>query len=291
TLYRDDYGIETAVATGKRLASCLQQQELGRDFHITGKIRIGVWMLQDVAQKRGVEFVKELCREIESTTPAVTFDVRDFSESEIYRCIACDVCPVKPGSRDDYRCIIKSEKDLFVQQHNNLVNVDAVLLAAYSPAERGDLHSVYQRFLERTRYLRRDDYALADRLAAPLVISEVGSNQNLHIRMLTSLVRHQTILHHPLIGYEHGDQVLTRDQLIEDAMSFVKCAAQLTAGRVARSGAESSQLAYNPVGYQVSAAERAEQEANGVILRLKQERQAQHEQEQVRRVVASDVES
>jgi multimeric flavodoxin WrbA len=244
-----------------------------------------------VAHKRGLEFVREFCREIESASPGVTFDVRDFSESEIYRCIACDVCPVKPGSRDDYRCIIRSEKDLFVQQHRDLVSVDALLLAAYSPAERGDLRSVYQRFLERTRYLRRDDYALADRLAAPLVISEVGSNQNLHIRMLTSLVRHQTILHHPLIGYEHGEKVLTRDRMIEDAMSFVKCAAQLTAGRVARSGTESSQLSYNPVGYQVSAAERAEQEANGVIFRLKQERKAAHEQEQELRVVASGMES
>jgi multimeric flavodoxin WrbA len=291
TLYRDDYGIETAVATGKRIAACLGQQEMGLSVNIKGSIRIGVWMLQDVAHKRGMEFTKEFCREVEAICPGVTFDLRDFSEAEIYRCIACDVCPVKPGSREDYRCIIKSEKDLFVQQHRELVNVDAVLLAAYSPAARNDLHSVYQRFLERTRYLRRDDYILADRLAAPLVISEVGSNQNLHIRMLTSLVRHQTILHHPLIGYEHGNEVLTRTRMIEDAMSFVQCAAQLTAGRVARSGAESSQLAYNPVGYEVSAAERAEQEANGVIRRLKQERQAQHELEQVRRVVASDLES
>ena len=291
TLYRDDYGIETAVATGKRLGACLRQQERGRDFSIKGKTRVGVWMLQDVADKRGMSFVEEFCREIESAQPGVDFDIRDFSEAEIYRCIACDVCPIKPGSRDDYRCIIKAEKDLFVQQHADLVDVDAVLLAAYSPSDRSDLRSVYQRFLERTRYLRRDDYALADRLAAPLVISEVGSNQNLHIRMLTSLVRHQTVLHHPLIGYEHEKQVLTRERMLEDARSFVECAKQLTAGRIARSGVESSQLAYNPVGYQVSAAERAEQEANGVIRRLKQERQAQHEREQLRRALSTDLES
>lgn len=287
TLYRDDYGIETAVATGKRLGTCLQQQELGLNFNIKGNIRIGVWMLQDVAHKRGLQFVRELCQEIESQSPGVCFDVRDFSESEIYRCIACDVCPIEPGPRDEYRCIIKSDKDLFVRQHSDLVNVDALLLAAYSPANRGNVRSVYQRFLERTRYLRRDDYALADRLAAPLVISELGSNQNLHIRMLTSLVRHQTILHHPLIGFEHNGDVLTRNQMVEDGMSFVKCAAQLTAGRVARSGVETSQLAYNPVGYQVSAAERAEQEAKGVVSRLRKERQERHEQEQIQRVVAT----
>ena len=79
--------------------------------------------------------------------------------------------------------------------------------------------------------------------------------------------------------------------MLEDARSFVECAKQLTAGRIARSGVESSQLAYNPVGYQVSAAERAEQEANGVIRRLKQERQAQHEREQLRRALSTDLES
>lgn len=291
TLYRDDYGVETAIATGRRLGTAMRQQELGRNFNIKDSIRVGVWMLQDAVDKRGLEFVRNLCSEITSSSIGVSFDVRDFSESEIYRCIACDVCPIQPGPRDEYRCIIKSEKDLFVQQHRELVDVDAVLLAAYSPTNRENVRSVYQRFLERTRYLRRDDYALADRLAAPLVISEVGSSQNLHIRMLTSLVRHQTILHHPLIGFEHEGKVLTRKQMLDDAVNFVKCAAQLTAGRVARSGVEVSQLAYNPVGYQVSAAERAEQEANGIVSRLRKERQARHEQEQIKRVVTVRAES
>jgi len=291
TLHRDDYGIETAIATGKRLGACLRQQELGRTVRIDGQIRIGVWMLQDVVNKRGLDYVTNLCAEIESNLPEVSFDIRDFSESEIYRCIACDVCPIELGSHEEYRCIIKSEKDLFVEQHRNLVGVDALLLGAYSPTNRDSVRSVYQRFIERTRYLRRDDYALADRLAAPLVISEVGSNQNLHVRMLTSLVRHQTILHHPILGFEYQGDVLTSDRMIADATSFAKCALQLTAGRVARSGAEASEKAYNPVGYQVSAAEREAQEAVGVVARLRSERSERHEKEQAQRIIATGTRS
>ena len=287
TLHRDDYGIETAIATGKRLGACLRQQELGGQVRLDGTIRIGVWMLQDVVTRRGLDYVTNLCAQIESDVPGVSFDIRDFSQAEIYRCIACDVCPIKLGSHEEYRCIIKSEKDLFVEQHHNLVGVDALLLGAYSPTNRDGVNSVYQRFIERTRYLRRDDYALADRLAAPLVISEVGSNQNLHIRMLTSLVRHQTILHHPILGFEHGGEVLTHDRMIEDATSFAKCAVQLTAGRVARTGAEASEKAYNPVGYQVSAAALAEQQAAGVVARLRSERSERHDEEQAQRIVAA----
>ena len=43
-------------------------------------------------------------------------------------------------------------------EHIDLLNSDAILLAAYSPVTRIKTNSVYQRFMERTRYLRRDDY-------------------------------------------------------------------------------------------------------------------------------------
>ena len=65
----------------------------------------------------------------------------------------------------------------------------------YSAVTRNKENSVYQRFIERTRYWRRSSYMIGDKLTAPFVISELNSNQNLHIRMLTSLIRHHTIIH------------------------------------------------------------------------------------------------
>ena len=62
--------------------------------------------------------------------------------------------------------------------------------AVYSPRDRSGLESVYQEFMERTRYLRRGDYVFTDRLVVPLVVAELGSAEHLDIRMLTSFIRH-----------------------------------------------------------------------------------------------------
>ncbi|MGF7473839.1 hypothetical protein WFJ45_24230, partial [Salmonella enterica subsp. enterica serovar Minnesota] len=68
---------------------------------------------------------------------------------------------------------VTAEADLFARRHTQLMGADAVVLAAYSPVDRGSVRSVYQRFMERTRYLRRDDYVYSNVLTAPLVFSEV----------------------------------------------------------------------------------------------------------------------
>ena len=64
-------------------------------------------------------------------------------------------------------------------------------------------------------------------LVAPLVLSEVNANQNLHIRCFTSL-RHHTVLHHPIIGFEHEDKIINYDALYEQFCSFVKNSIRLT---------------------------------------------------------------
>ena len=48
------------------------------------------------------------------------------------------------------------------REHENLIAPDAVILAAFSPKDKSLLHSTYQKLIERTRYLRRDDYAIGD---------------------------------------------------------------------------------------------------------------------------------
>ena len=91
---------------------------------------------------------------------------------------------------------------IFFNNHKKLVSYDAILLMGYSGIIRKKENSVYQRSIERTRYWRRSSYMIGDKLTAPFVISELNSNQNLHIRMLTSLIRHHTIIHHPITAFE-----------------------------------------------------------------------------------------
>jgi multimeric flavodoxin WrbA len=268
TLEGDGYGIETSMGTGQRIARVGQLLAVGRAVPVGRDVRIAIWLLQDNRSHRGRQLVTELARSIEERVPGVRFDVADLTDEHIYRCIACDVCPVKDGPPEEYRCVVSASQDFFKRRHAECVSPDAILLAAYSPRDRSDVSSVYQRFIERfierTRYLRRDDYALADLLVAPLVISEVDSNQNLHIRMLTSLIRHHTVLHHALIGVEFEGRVLNGQTLLEQGVSFARNASVLTAGRI---HAERAATDYVPLGYVISA-EQKKRERESAARRL-----------------------
>lgn len=247
----DDYGIDTAIGTGRRVARVARLLENARRHSELSKPRIAIWLLQDVKDHKGRKFLERFVHDVKSQT-GVSLEIMDFTEEAIGRCIACDICPVEIGEINNYRCIIKSKEDLFCLRHADIIDVDAVLVAAYSPKDRLNTVSVYQRFIERTRYIRRDDYVLSDRLVAPFVISEIGSNQNLHIRILTSFIRHHTVLHHPLIGFEHNQKILNWDEVVEQGVSFVDNATRLTLGRLAAVLEAPESKAYNPVGYTVS---------------------------------------
>lgn len=264
TFSKDAYGIDTSVSTGRRLAKAAIAMESQRGYDLTSPVKVGVWLLQDEPDSSGLEIITNLCNEVSGRTEGVDFRIIDFTKERIYPCIACDICPTDPGLPEEYRCIIVNKEDAFKKYHQQIRDIDAFLLAAYSPKDRSGVRSVYQAFIERTRYLRRDDYMLGDRLAAPLVISQVNANQNLHIRMLTSAIRHHSILHHPLLGFEYEDRLLNYDDLVMQSTSFVEIAKQVTVGRLRSATAEQNSR-YNPVGYIVSAEKQQHDLVDGLL--------------------------
>ena len=284
TLYKDEYGITTSIGTGKRMANVAKMSEIGSQVTLNDKVNISVWLLQDSADSHGRDVFTKLAREIESQVPEVAFHIQDFTteDVQVQRCIACDVCPTDNGPLEEYRCIIKSKTDVFCQHHQELINTDAVLLAANSPVDRHNIHSVYQQFIERTRYLRRDQYAIGDRLAAPLVLSEIGSNQNLHIRMMTSLIRHQTVIHHPLLAMEQAGNILNWEMLVENGISFAKNAVRLSAGRVSQG--EVHNKVYNPIGYDISLAKHERKTTQSQYDEMRKDRKEKQDEERVRRI-------
>lgn len=284
TLHSDSYGIKTSIGTGQRLAKVGRLLELGRSAAVSDPVRIDVWLLQDTPDHHGRATIESLAQSMMQGNPMVQVRVLDFTEEKIYRCIACDICPTGVGDPTEYRCIIEAESDLFKTHHGNLIDPDAVLIAAYSPIDRREVNSVYQRFTERTRYLRRDDYVYGDRLVAPLVISEVNSNQNLHIRMMTSFIRHHMVLHHPLIGMEHGGVLLNPEALHHQAHSFARLAVSLTAGRLQASEHEASGRSYQPVGYVISKEKQRSDLISGKTEQARRLREDRHRKEQRRLV-------
>lgn len=263
TLWKDDYGITTCIGTGQRVARVANYLSLADGHKMKSKLRLDIWLLQDDASHKGRELYKSWADRIAESDSHVEIRIRDFTEETVTRCIACDICPTDVGSREEYRCIITTKNDLFSNQHSEIIDVDAVLLAAYSPKDRHEISSVYQSFIERTRYWRRDNYILGDRLWAPFVISEVSANQNLHIRMLTSAARHHTVVHHPLIGVEFDDKVINFDDLVEQGKSFVENAKKVIVGRYLEGGRED--IVYNPVGYSLSKEKNDQDKASGEL--------------------------
>lgn len=261
-LHADAEGIETCIGTGRRVARVARLLEKGRSStaRLIEPLNIQLWLLQDDDRGTGHSYFSNWAREI-SERQDVKVQVFDATREQVMRCISCDICPTDVGPVDDYRCIITSKSDFFVRHHESLVKADAVLMCAYSPTERDHVVSAYQQFIERTRYLRRDNYALTDLLFAPFVISELSARQNLHMRMLTSGIRHHTVLHRPIIGMVHEGRLLNEDSLIERGQAFVERARELSLGRYQED--RQADLIYHTIGYEVSTLKAQDDAASG----------------------------
>ena len=248
----DTYGLDTAIGAGKRIAHVSSLMQKGAQNDSNEPVKIAVVILQDNSQKNGKTLVNDFCGKITKESDNVEFHILDFSSEYAMRCIACDICPIASGVPNEYRCIIKSKKDLFVKYHEQLIDYDAILVSAYSPCDRHDITSVYQRFVERTRYLRRDNYAIGDLLVAPLIFSELNSNQNLHIRIATSMIRHNSIMHHPLIGIFRDNKVIDWSHIIEQGLIFVDNVRHLSSAKTIMGNSYRKDWKYNPIGYVIS---------------------------------------
>lgn len=269
TMPADQYGLWTSMGTGRRVAHVAQLLGLGRRARLRGKVRVLFWILQDQDAIAG-NYLRGL---LEPLAGLVEPTIIDATARHVTRCLACDICPTHVDRDDSYRCIIKTPRDGFVAWHESFLEQDAVVPVALSPVGRERLQSNYQTFIERTRYLRRGDYLFSDLLTAPLVLEELGAHENLSVRMVTSMIRHHTVMAEPMIAYLHSGRVLNAEGIGDQFRRFINRAATLAAGRLA-SFVHSQQAAgrYNPVGYILSADKDREDEKLQVRATLVAER-------------------
>jgi len=252
-MHKDSYGLDTSIGTGRRMARVLKlmgpQQSL-RDVPKTLFL-----ILQDsnnIAVNAVARLVSLFGREQTATVVNVT-------GRRITRCLACDICPARVGRDEDYRCVINSEADSMRELHGSLLYHDLIVPVGVTTLGPG-VESKYQVFLERTRYLRRADYIWSDVLMAPLVLEESGDCRSLSSRMVTSFIRHHTVMAKPMIGCLENGVVSNYRSLEEDFARTLGFAARLTAGRLAQAGKAAPMNRYNPVGYVLSADKEKEDE-------------------------------
>jgi multimeric flavodoxin WrbA len=253
TMHKDKYGLDTSMGVGRRMAKVLLN--LSGRHRLADAPRTLFLVLQDadgMAQREVEALVARLGPRVQAT-------IIDIAARSIKRCIACDICPTHIDLDDVYRCIIKSSTDDFSELHAELLNQDLLVPVAVSPRDRSRLSSNYQTFIERTRYLRRGDYAWSDLLVAPLSLVESTGFDSRAIRMMTSFLRHHTVMAQPMVGQIVDGKLANREHIFAALGPLLAAAERLTAGRLAQARS-SGGLRYHPVGYVLSAHKDAEDE-------------------------------
>jgi multimeric flavodoxin WrbA len=253
TMHKDSYGLQTAIGTGRRIASLIRKFSYRQE--IKDKVRILFLVLQDrknEVQAKIDELVKSFKGDVQATIINIT-------EKNILRCLACDFCPTHIDVDEVYRCIINSGKDDLKSLHEALLHHDVIVPVVLSLNDTSEIVNNYQTFIERTRYLRRGDYVFSNQLVAPLTFEEIGVRENYSIRIMTSMLRHHTVMSKPIIGHIYEGGLLNKAQIQDDFRELIASAKRLTAARLAEASQRESSK-YNPIGYILSSAQDAENE-------------------------------
>jgi multimeric flavodoxin WrbA len=254
TMPNDMYGLDTSMGCGRRVTRIAATLQLAAGKSIQDRPRVSFWVLQD-KDDRAHQFVEKM---VSSGRFPIEARILRLAEQNVTRCLACDVCPTTVDVDDVYRCIIKTRTDALRNLHTDLIEADAIIPVVYSTTDRTGLISRYQEFIERTRYLRRGDYVFSDTLCAPLVIEELGAGDNMQIRMMTSMLRHHTIVFKSLTAYLHNGAYLNEKQVWADMDEFLAQAKRTTVGRMLTAASGAEHLKYNPVGYVLATMKDAE---------------------------------
>lgn len=251
-MHIDNYGLSTSMGVGRRLANLLMMVHSAPK--IRGKIKVLFIILQEghnIAKQQIDNLIKNFSSRIEAT-------VIDATKLHLIRCLACDVCPKKIDIDEKYRCTVGRGDDLY-KIHNQMLDQDALVPVTVSLSDQHEVSSNYQIFMERMRYLRRGDYALADMMVSPLVFQELESFEYLDVRSITSLIRHQTVISKPIIGHLSSDKVLNESRVIDEFETYLDSVERLTAARLYNAQENGIISQYCPVGYVVSAEKDKEQ--------------------------------
>lgn len=244
-MLRDDLGIETCISAGSRIAQTARIYAAGTSPVGGEGARVDFWILQDRHRITETLMRPLIDLLIEKGIHSKRFRIYD---NLLQPCKACDRCPDKKNGQGGYQCRIDTPEDDFKVLHDSLLQTDVIVPTLFSPVDRSDLASVYQRFLERTRYLRRGGYMLSNRLVIPLVFCEVGSNEHLDLRLISSLIRHNTILHKPLIGMTFEGRLINGQMMADDWKKAINTSLRLVDGRQ-RMEEHLKKPEYIPIGY------------------------------------------
>lgn len=194
----DHFGLSTAKGTGQRvglLSKVLSLQATKR------KIRVLVIITRNDSEGHLLQTISNL-----QFSDNVELEILDISRSRIKRCLACRICP-NVNSAAKYKCAIPAGSELedsddMHKIHGHLVNSDGLIIAQYHGKDAGPDN--FQVFMERTRFVRRNDFELADRAFSSLTLTD-SLTDIFPLRAMTSFLRHNMFIVGPFYRGLHGN--------------------------------------------------------------------------------------
>lgn len=168
-IVNDDFGIQTSTGTGRQLAKLTNMISLPEDKN---KPTILFLVVNHGKFKFPYKSFKNC-----------NVDVVDITDKHIRRCAACPVCP-NGDLEKEFTCILTN--DDLPEIHKHIIKSDCVIYVSNTNNAPVDM---YQIFMERSRFIRRNHFEWAERVYSS--ISSTNSITDIFpIRVMTSMLRH-----------------------------------------------------------------------------------------------------
>lgn len=241
----DDWGLHTGFGTGERVAHVSEILRQGI-ASTNNKVEVNITFIlaMDTNDRRVRKHIDQLIEQCQKHFPHVKFSVLNLLKYNIFRCLGCKKCPYNKNEKDP-KCIIRDPEDSLEEIRNVLSDIDGFIVCGVNPVEINEMITRYQVFTERMRFIRRNDYELSNKIVAGLCYHQFGGTVNpIHsIKVMTSYIRHNTIIHRPIEIFEYKYKVL--DSWLSCLKDFCKNASIIKTGRIKH---VAPQAVYNPYG-------------------------------------------
>lgn len=236
TVLDDDWGLETALGTGRRVAHVGELIGKGTGAELDRPLRITVFVTMDDINHQLQGFLEDYLSKAGEKLPNVEFRLENILDSTIYRCLGCDNCPSdgklpidEQATPENHKhCIIKDKEDHMERIQNIFLESDGIMIAGLNVKKHDHLIYRYQALVERTRYIRRDNFELTNKVFTAFTLNQVGASINsLHsMKTITSYIRHNMIVSRPVVvNVFEGKTLNDGMDAMEDFVAATKAAA------------------------------------------------------------------
>ncbi len=233
----DNYGLDSSLGTGKRVMEVVKQT------YLKESVPAGLSLISSPFSENDA-MINEI-QEGFAKTEMVTTSLIRIRDYDISPCMACSTCPKPRENTIDYGCVIE---DGMKDVDKKILNSDGLAFVIDDTLENKDFWLHFKVFIERTRHLRRDHFALADLPILFFWKNDIKKNQLSWIKVITYLLRQNAFICSPFVTRSYLDMEIIY-QNISISEACLKYASQVCKRRQAVKQNRQRKYVYSPIGY------------------------------------------